>query len=129
MSELAKSIAQAIAKQSDAIDLNRGEEMLIQYTVCGSAIVRKGFDSESIVNAAVPYDKLLAVALSKLNNVTLESIVREALETEVLSTDVKKQAEIAIAKFKGQSKRTVSGRTTIKSEVLEIEEIEICKNC
>lgn len=130
MKALAKEIAQAIAKQAEAIDSHREQEMLVQWTLVGSAIVRKGSDHEAIVNAAVPYDKLLAVALSKLNGVTVEAIVREALEAEVLSTDeVKAQAEEAIKRFKAQAVKTVAGRTTIKSQTLEVAEIEICPKC
>lgn len=129
MSTLAKQIAQAIAKQAEEIDLNRGQEMLVEYVLQGSAIVRKGEDSEAIVNAAVPYDKLLAVALSKLNGVTVDSIVREALESDVVTSEIKEQAQQAIAKFKGQSRKIVSGRTTVKAEILQTEEIHICPNC
>lgn len=129
MTELAKAIAQAIAKQCNEVESQRGEEFLVEYVLQGSAIIRKGFDSEAIVNAAVPYDKLLAVALSKLNGVTVESIVREALSGEVLTEDIKVQAQEAIDKFKGQSKKVVSGRTTIKAQVLQTAEIQVCPNC
>ena len=129
MNALAKQIAQAIAKQAEAIDSHREQEMLVQWTLVGSAIVRKGQDHEAVVNAAVPYDRLLAVALSKLNGVTVEAIVKEAIESEVLTSEVKEQAEVAIAKFKGQAVKTVSGRTTIKAQALEVAEIDICPNC
>ena len=129
MDALAKIIAQAIAKQSGAVLTQRETEMLIEFHVQGSAVVRKGQDYESVINAAVPYEKLLAVALSKLNGVTVESIVKEALSSELSTSDIKEQAQVAIAKFKGQSSKVCSGKLTVKADVLEVAEIEICENC
>ena len=128
---LAKSIAQAIAKQQPEIDLHRGQEMVIDYVLRGSAVIRKGEDYKSIVDRSIPYDKLFAIALSKLNGVTVESIVREALESDLSTSDmqIKTQAVKAIAKFKGRAEKIVSGRTTVKAEVLEECEITVCPNC
>lgn len=59
---------------------------------------------------AKPWD-LLAVALSHLNSVTVESIVREALNAapEAVET-VKKQAEAAIQSIKGTTDTVCAGR-------------------
>ncbi len=59
---------------------------------------------------AKPWD-LLAIALSRLNGVTVESIVREALNAapELVET-VKKQAEAAIQSIKGTTETVCGGR-------------------
>jgi len=58
---------------------------------------------------------ILAVALSKLNGVTVESIVREAIgydEDEV--TAIKEQAKVALDKIKAPAKEMTAGKVTTK---------------
>ncbi len=61
---------------------------------------------------AKPWD-LLAVALSHLNGVTVESITREALSAAPeFMESIKKQAETAIQTIKGMTDTVCSGRIT-----------------
>jgi hypothetical protein len=73
--------------------------------------IRRGADYEShIVAKAEPW-KLLAAALSHLNGVTIESLVRESLnEDPKLVQDVKKQATEAIKKIKAPTKTACNGK-------------------
>ena len=64
---------------------------------------------------------LLAVALSRLNGVTVESIVREAMSADPeLVADIKTRADAAVASIKGMTETVCSGRikTDLKAEVI-----------
>jgi predicted nucleotidyltransferase len=129
MQALAQTIAKEIAKANDQIDQNRTKEMLVEFTVTGKAVVKRGEDYEQVQSFAVPYDLLLAVTLSKLNGVTVESIVREALSTDIDPAQVKAQASEALAKIKGTAKRKTSGKITVKEDEIFLAEITVCENC
>lgn len=129
MKALAKTIAKEIAKSNAEIDNNRTKEMLVEFTVTGKAVVKRGEDFEQVQTFAVPYDLLLAVTLSKLNGVTVESIVREALSTDIDPSQVKAEASEALKKIKGTAMRKASGKITVKSDQIDIAEINVCENC
>ncbi len=79
--------------------------------------LRVGEDyTQQIVGKAQPWD-LLAVALSKINGVTVESIVREAL-TGVDTTEIKAQAKAAMASVKGVTETACKGKVTGKATVI-----------
>ena len=80
--------------------------------VKGSVKVGEDY-SQRIVAAANPW-KLLAVALSKLNGVTVDSIVREAEANGLDDKAVKTQADAAIQTIKEPTERTCSGKVTAK---------------
>lgn len=68
------------AKQRDQVD--PGEyELDFMVRVRGELAI--GEDVEAVVSAAIPWQRVAAVALDKLNGVTLESVLREALKGEV----------------------------------------------
>lgn len=69
---------------------------------------------------AKPWD-LLAAALSRLNGVTVEALVRDALNAAPeLVENVKKQSEAAIQSIKGTTETVCAGRVNadLKVEVL-----------
>jgi len=67
-----------------------------------------------IVAKADPW-LLLAAALSHLNGVTVDSIVKEALTADpALVDDLKAKAADAIAAIKGPTETTCNGKTTAK---------------
>ncbi|MFZ9218861.1 MAG: hypothetical protein ACO23F_05740 [Candidatus Limnocylindrus sp.] len=83
--------------------------------------LKKGEPYKTSVAAAVNPWKLLRAALSKLNNATIESLVRESLEgNDEETAAVKGAAERALAELVASTERTVSGRITghVKWEVL-----------
>lgn len=126
---IAKLIGKELASSSEAIDLARGVEHKISFLIQGEAIVKKGEDFQQVVSFSLPYDKIIAVLLSKLNGVTLESVVREALESDLDSSEVKKKATEALSKIKGVGKRKMEGKVTFPSVKLEIAEVEVCEYC
>ena len=82
----------------------------------------KGEDHETLaVQQAKPW-RLLAVALNKLNGVSIDSIVAES---ENLDDDAeklaKKQAEIALAKIKSKTAKLIKGSVSVAG--LSIEEV------
>jgi len=126
---MTKDIAKLIAKHVEELALNRGTEQKVSFTISGQFVAKKGEDYEQVTSFAVPYDKILAVALSKLNGVTVESIVKEAMSEDVDTTEIKKQASVALAKIKGQFVKRMSGKVTLQSSVLDICEIDACEYC
>lgn len=124
-----KEIAKLLAKHTDQLQLERGKEIKVNFTLSGQFVAKKGEDFEQIVSFGIPYDKLLAVALSKLNGVTMETIVKEALESDLDDSIIKEEATRCLAKIKGKGKRKMSGKVTIQSSVLDLNEMESCEYC
>lgn len=59
--------------------------------------IKVGNDHEANIAARVPWQKLVAVLLDKVNGATIESVVAEALAADLDADDVKARAEAAIA--------------------------------
>lgn len=70
----------------------------------------KGEDVEKVVAQAAKPWLLLAVALSKLNGVTVESIVKEAVALpDELEKEIKAKAETAMATIKAPTRKVTKG--------------------
>jgi hypothetical protein len=112
---LAKGIKSAIVKEaSDNIDAG---EYTINELIRVQGTVRKGEDSEQIVHMTVPHWKLIAVLFSKVNGVTMDSVVKEMLELDDdKATVIKQKAKDALDKVKGPAKQTTAGKVTTKLE-------------
>ncbi|MEI7881870.1 MAG: hypothetical protein WCI95_13480 [bacterium] len=66
---------------------------------------------------AKPWD-LLAAALSRLNGVTVEAIVRDAMSAAPeMVENIKKQAEVAIQAIKGTTETMCAGRVNAELQV------------
>ena len=110
---LAKGIKGSIVKQASS-ELGAGT-YTIDELVRVQGTVRKGEDAEQVIHMKCDTWNILAVALSKLNGVTVESIVREAIgydEDEV--TAIKEQAKVALDKIKAPAKEMTAGKVTTK---------------
>jgi len=101
--------AQTQAASSELAVGTHEVDFLVQVT--GS--LKKGEDYTSkIVAKAEPWT-LLAVALSHLNGVTVQSIVKEALDADPdLVKSIKKQATDAMAAVKGPTETLCNGKIT-----------------
>ncbi len=110
---LAKVIKDAAAKEAGAA-MTAGE-YTVDFTVRVKGSLKKGEDYDSeIVAKAEPW-LLLAVALSKLNGVTVDSIVREALTAdEALVEGLKVSAAEAIKAIKAPTNTRCAGKITTK---------------
>jgi hypothetical protein len=112
---LSKVVKAAAEKEASAA-MMVGEHM-VDFTVRVQGSIKKGEAYEAnITQKAEPW-KLLALALTKLNGVTIDAIVREA-EASVLEDDkidgIKEQAQVAIDRIKGTTKGMCSGKVTTK---------------
>lgn len=108
--------AAAVAKSAKvAKDLPVGTHN-VDILVRIQGTITKGEDYTGTVYAAVPFDKLFAVAMSKLNGTTVAALMREALaeESDALLEQIKPQAQAAIAALVGTTEKIQSGKTTAK---------------
>lgn len=113
---VAKSVSESAYKAASS-DLTPGEyEVDMVVRIQGK--ITKGEDyTQQIVEKAEPW-LLIAAALSKLNGVTIESLVAEATQApEDLIKDLKARAATAIAKIKAPTETRCNGKVTCKLAV------------
>ena len=110
---IAKGLKAKLVKEASA-DLSVGTHQ-IDALVRVTGQIKKGEDVEQIVHMKVPHWAIIAVLMSKVNGVTLDAVVREALSLpEEQVTAVKKQAAEAIDTVKAPAKSMTAGRVTTK---------------
>lgn len=99
------------ASSSEMIIGETEVDMLIRI----SGTLTKGEDFEQrVVAKAQPWD-IVAVALSKLNGVTVESLIRESMGMEEAKvTEIKEQAKAAMSKIKSPTNTIMNGRISPK---------------
>lgn len=116
---VAKVVKEA-AEKAAASKIAAGE-YAVDFTVRVKGTLKKGeeYDQE-IVAKANPW-LLLAAALSKLNGVTVDSLVREALTAdEALVDGLKVKAAEAIEAVKGKTLTKCAGKITTKLVVTTV---------
>ena len=93
----------------------------VDFTIRVSGILNRGENyTQQVVAKADPW-LLLAVALSHLNGVTVESITKEALTADPTMVDsLKEVAAKAIAAIKGTTDTPCNGKTTAKGLTAEL---------
>lgn len=119
MSNLNAAEIVALSKVVKAADAKKASAELavgthdVDFLVQVTGQVKRGEDYEQeIVLKAEPW-KILAVALSHLNGVTVESIVREALSADPeLVKSIKKQATDAMKAINEPTKTSCNGKVT-----------------
>lgn len=113
---LAKAVKEAAVKKASKGVSPGTHEIDVLVRVFGE--ITRGDDyNQRIVEKAAPWD-LLAVALSKLNGVTVEALVREATNlTKERVTEIKSQATAAMEKVKGPTDTACNGKVTTKLAV------------
>jgi hypothetical protein len=126
---LIKLISKEIANQNETVLNNRETEMIVSFLIQGQAILKKGENYEQVCNFAIPWDKITLLLLSKLNGVTVQSVLKEVLNSEVDTTEIKLQATEAMKEIKGNSVRKYSGKVTVKAEQVLLSEIDVCEYC
>lgn len=116
---LAKAVKDAAAKEAGA-GVTAGEYS-VDFTVRVTGSIKKGEDYDAEIVAKVDPWLLLAAALSHLNGVTVDSIVREALTAdEALVDGLKAKAADAIAAVKAPTKTRCNGKITTKLAVTPV---------
>ncbi len=116
---LAPTLALAVSKAD--LGKNFREDVPVGATH-GSALVRVtwdlqvGEDYEQAISHTIPWQALLGRALSKLNGVTIDALIREHLEADedkAATKEMKAAAAAALATIKGATpKRQCKGKVT-----------------
>lgn len=108
---LSKVVEPKVLKDASAKLAAGDHEVDFLVQVRGS--LRKGEDYQQRIVAKADAWTLLAVALSHLNGVTVESIVTEALNADPdMVKSIKKKADDAIASVKAPTMTTCNGKIT-----------------
>ena len=93
----------------------------VDFMVRISGTIKKGEDCEQVVAQKAKPWGLLGLALSKLNGVTVDSLVREFVELgEVEQEEIKESADNAVKEIKGTVVGNCSGKVTSKLKVEEV---------
>jgi Glu-tRNA(Gln) amidotransferase subunit E-like FAD-binding protein len=79
--------------------------------------LNKGEDYDQRITAKADPWTLLAVALSKLNGVTVDALVKEAVNGDIDLTEIKARADAAMAEVKGPTMTRCNGKVSGKVEV------------
>ena len=80
--------------------------------------MKVGNDHPAKISAAVPWQRLVGVLFSKVNGVTMESVVREALAAGPdLEDEISERAQAAVNELVEAQTATRKGRVTLKVEV------------
>lgn len=101
----------AILKLAPEVDRGKIEagEYDVDFTVRISGHVKVSEDHESIIAAAVPWEKVALLALSKLNETSREKIVRDALGDPEVSNELKSEALAIADVLKGKTRKQKLG--------------------
>jgi len=92
----------------------------VDFLVHIQGLLTIGEDYEQhIVAKAEPW-LILAVALSKLNNVTLENLVEEAYSGEIDVEEIKQRAQEALEVIKAPTLTICKGKVTTKLDYAEV---------
>ncbi len=111
----------ALKKSSGLIGKLPQGEYDVDALVHVTGHLRVGADYEqNIVAKANPWS-LLAAALSKLNGVTVESLVLDSLNDDINLDEIKKRADVAIGAIKGATLTHCSGKVTGDIEFDEVD--------
>lgn len=81
--------------------------------------IRVGEDHDAEVTASIPWQRVAAVLFDKLNGVTVESVLSEALG-DVDDSEIKAEAVAAMRALKGSTLKTCKGKVTTKLAIDEL---------
>lgn len=110
--------------KSDARENIEAGEYDVEFIAKIAGKLKVGEDYEQrIVAKANPW-ALVAILMSKVNNVTLQSVVRQALESGATGENVKTVAEAAMADLKDVTVQTCKGKITAKLQIQVTELID-----
>lgn len=73
--------------------------------------LRVGEDYDAEITASIPWQRLAAVLFDKLNDVTIENVLSEALG-DVDDSQIKAAADAAMLALKGSTTKTCKGKVT-----------------
>jgi len=124
LSEIENTAIAKATKPSKELTAGKHE---VDVTIRIQGTITKGEDYSGTVYQSVPFDRMFAVAMSKLNSTTIEAIMREALSDNAadLLERIKPQAQAAIQTLTQQTEKIQNGKTTAKLKVTKIETLTL----
>ena len=85
--------------------------------------LKVGSDFEQVVSQSIPWQRLACLALSKLNGVSIEAVVLEAVEldtpTQVME-EIAERAKSVVEELQTGATKTVAGKVTGNVNILEV---------
>ena len=118
---LNKAVSAAAARKASA-DLTPGEHN-VDCLVHVTGTLKRGEDYEQEIVAKADPWTLVAAALSHLNGVTVDSLVREALTADPeLVKSLKREAATAVKAVKAPTLTSCNGKVTVKLDVSVVSE-------
>lgn len=108
LSDLEKLVLDKLAPGYDRSKVEPGtHEVDFAVRIVGTAKVSE--DHESIVNAAIPWDRIAMLALGRMNEATREKIVRAALGEDEIDGALKDEVRAAVDRLKAASRKVKLG--------------------
>ena len=95
--------------------------------VQGVALVKIAFDLkvgnpyDSRTVAAIPWQRIAAIALSKLNDASMDAVLRQALDPEVDVEPVVRRAQRILEPLLDSSVKTHAGKVTGSTNIVDVE--------
>lgn len=133
LNDIPSELALALLKGEQLCSKNEAEAIRVsvapgEYAIDATIRVRGKLsvaeDKFSAVSTAVPWRDMCAVLFSKLNGVTVESVLREALKgsgkISALAEQADEQAKKAMETLVAGSKRPVRGAVKSRVEITEV---------
>jgi hypothetical protein len=118
---LNKAVSAAAARKASA-ELTPGEHN-VDCLVHVTGTLKRGEDYEQEIVAKADPWTLVAAALSHLNGVTVDSLVREALTADPeLVKSLKREAATAVKAVKAPTLTACNGKVTVKLDVSVVSE-------
>lgn len=109
LSDLERLMLAKLAPEADREGISVGKHD-VDVTLRLFGTVSVGKDHEAVIPAAVPWERVALLALSKLNLATREKIVEDALgEREISANEIKAEALVVADRLKGETKRMRRG--------------------
>ena len=124
--ELSKLIAKAIGNTLPEVDSNRECVFNVGFELSGQADVRLGQDYEQIHNPSIDWQGAFVFAVSKLNQVSAEKVLREYIagialhaQTDIDMAIEKEHLNRIVSTIKGYSTKVMRGKFTVSNEMLD----------
>ncbi len=108
----------ALDKMKPTVDRGKVDagEHEVDFTIRVFGTVKVSEDNESIIAAAVPWERVGLIALSKLSAASRNKILREALGDEDVSNEIKEEAIAVADTLKGKTRKMKNGQ--VRTEIV-----------
>jgi hypothetical protein len=123
--ELSKLIAKAIGNTLPEVENNRESVFNVSFNISGSADVKLGYDYGQIHDPSIDWQGAFVFAISKLNKVSAEKVLREYVagialhaKTNIDFAAEKEHLNSVVNTIKNGSVKIMRGKFTVANESL-----------